>query len=85
MPDRLGLLAIPSLVALGRSSELGRLGAGSDTPAAAFARGLVAAVRSGETPHAAAARLADSTSSLFADVEGRLLLGALSLEVPETR
>lgn len=83
--DRLALLAIPSLVALGRSSELGRLGAGSDAPAAAFARGLVAAVRSGETPHAAAARLADSTSALFADVEGRLLLGALSLEVPETR
>lgn len=77
--DRLDLLGIAARVRLGQNPMLEPSTAEAATPASAFARGLVAAGRSGEGLAEAAGRLGAESAELFADVEGRLLLRALTI------
>ncbi|NNF37643.1 MAG: hypothetical protein HKN71_03180, partial [Gemmatimonadetes bacterium] len=77
--DRLDLLGIAARVRLGQSPVLAPSTTEADTPAAGFARGLVAAVLSGEGLAEAAERLGEGAPDLFAGSEGRLVFRALTL------
>jgi tetratricopeptide (TPR) repeat protein len=77
--DRLDLLAIPSLVALGQTDALGSITNDADTDVGRFAGELIRAVESGEDVGQLSTRLALEHAGLFDDLNGRLLLRALSL------
>jgi hypothetical protein len=76
---RLDLLAIPAFMALGQGDAVRALSAGAATDAGAFATDWVGAIHRGEDAAVAARRLAGAHAALFADLDGRLLLRALSL------
>jgi tetratricopeptide (TPR) repeat protein len=75
--DRLDLLAIPSLAALGRTDALREIWSDTGTAVGRFASGLIRAMENGEDVGEVVARLALEHSTLFDDLEGRMLLRAL--------
>lgn len=76
--DRLDLLGVAARIRLGQSPALGPSTVEVPTMEASFARGLLAAVRGGERLADAVERLRVDAAEIFGDVEGRLLLRALS-------
>jgi thioredoxin-like negative regulator of GroEL len=77
--DRLDLLAIPSLVALGQTDALGTITNDPDTDVGRFAGELIRAVERGEYVGELSTRLAPEHPGLFGDLNGLMLLRALSL------
>jgi hypothetical protein len=77
--DRLDLLAIAALAALGRTDELGTMTYDADTDVGRFASEMARALESSEDVSEVAARLAGEHAGLFEDLLGRMLLRALSL------
>jgi hypothetical protein len=77
--DRLDLLAIPSLVALGRTDALGSITSDADSDVGRFAGELIRAVERGEYVGELSTRLALEHPGLFGDLNGLMLLRALSL------
>ena len=76
--DRLDLLAIPSLVELGRIDELRTITYDTDTDIGLFASEMIGAVESGESIRDVTARLAPEHAGLYDDLLGGMLLRALS-------
>jgi tetratricopeptide (TPR) repeat protein len=76
--DRLDLLAIPSLVALGRTAEISAMWSDTETDVGRFGEELIRAMEGGEDPSEASMRLAAEHSGLFEDLLGRMLLRALA-------
>ncbi len=77
--DRLDLLVIPSLAALGRTEKLRTIWKDTDTDVGRFAVELIRSLESGENVGELASRLAREHASPFDDLVGRTLLRALSL------
>ncbi len=75
--DRLDLLAIPSLVALGRTAEISAMWSDTESDVGRFGEELIRAMEGGEDPSEASMRLAAEHSGLFEDLLGRMLLRAL--------
>ena len=75
--DRLDLLAIASLAALGRSNELAQIWNDADTEVGRFGSEMIGAIENGEDLGEAVMHLAAEHSSLFDDFPGRMLLRAL--------
>jgi hypothetical protein len=76
--DRLDLLAIPSLVALGRTDALGTSWNNTATDVGRFATELIRAIADGMDVREMAQRLGVEHPGLFDDLHGRMLLRALS-------
>jgi tetratricopeptide (TPR) repeat protein len=76
-PNRLDLLSIPALAALGRMEALEATWTSPTTDAGRFGRALIAAIGNGDDVASAAARLAQRYAALFDDLNGRLILRAL--------
>ena len=79
--DRLDLLAIPSLVALGRgrTDALRSMWNDTDTDVGRFATKMIRAVENGSDVREVTERLATEHSGLFDDLLGRMLLRALTV------
>ncbi|MHC4233690.1 MAG: tetratricopeptide repeat protein, partial [Planctomycetota bacterium] len=77
--DRLDLLAIPALTALGRAEELRTMTYETGTELGGFAGEMIRALDSGVATSEAAARVAGEHAGLFDDLLGRMLLRALSV------
>jgi tetratricopeptide (TPR) repeat protein len=77
--NRLDLLAIPSLAALGRSGALRALTFDADTRVGSFAVELIRAIEGGEDMGEVVRRLAAERGGMFGGLDGRLLLRALSI------
>ena len=77
--DRLDLLAIPSLAALGRTEALRALSFNEETDVGTFAAELIRAIERGEDVGDVTSRLAAEHAGLFDGLDGRLLLRALSI------
>ena len=78
-PDRLDLLAIRSLAALGRTDAVRALTYDSDTEVGAFAAEMIRAIEDGEDMRETTLRLAAEYAGLFDGLDGRLLLRTLSI------
>ncbi len=77
--DRLDLLAIPSLAALGRTDALRTIWNDTETDVGRFATEMIRGLESGEHVGELTARLALEHAGLFDDLLGRMLLRALSV------
>jgi tetratricopeptide (TPR) repeat protein len=77
--DRLDLLAIPSLAALGRSGELRRIWKDHDSDIGRFGGALARGLEGGEDVRELTTHLGREHAGLFDDLIGRALLRALSL------
>jgi hypothetical protein len=75
--DRLDLLAIPALTALGRTDEFRAMRYDTDTDVGRFASELVSGLESGQDISEATARLDSEHAGVFDDIVGRMLLRAL--------
>ena len=75
--DRLDLLAIPSLAALGRTDAFGDMVFSTPEDAGALARELIRKFESGVGAGVGMTQLAVAHYAMFADMDGRLLLRAL--------
>jgi tetratricopeptide (TPR) repeat protein len=75
--DRLDLLVIPSLAALGRNDELRGMWNNAETDVGILGSEWVRALESGEGSRDVTTLLASRYPNLFADLEGRMLLRAL--------
>ncbi|NIN11722.1 MAG: DUF5107 domain-containing protein [Gemmatimonadales bacterium] len=77
--NRLDLLTIPSLAALGRTDELRTVWTDRDTDVGQFAGAMIRALESGEEIGELVARFASEHPGLFDGLIGRMLIRALSL------
>jgi predicted negative regulator of RcsB-dependent stress response len=77
--DRLDLLAIPSLAALGRSDLLRTVWNDDDTQVGRFANELIGNLEAGAAVGELAERFAFEYADLFDDLLGRMILRALSI------
>jgi len=75
--DRLDLLAIPSLAALGRTVAPREIWGDTETDVGRFASGMIRALEDGVDVRQVTRRLAAEYAGLFDDFEGRMLLRAL--------
>ncbi len=76
--DRLDLLVIPSLVALGRTTELRVIWRDTDTEVGQLAAEIMSAVESGDEISDVTTRVAGQHLNLFDDLLGGMLLRALA-------
>ena len=76
---RLDVLAIPALVALGRTDAVGAIWNDTETAVGRFGVALIRALENGTDVHEATARLAGEHPALFDDLLGRMLLRTLAL------
>lgn len=81
-PGRLDLLAVPALVAMGRTGELRSFGTAATGAIGRIADAVRSAVATGTDVQAAIAAAGRDEMSLFQDVEGRLLYRALTVGAP---
>ncbi|MCZ6915644.1 MAG: DUF5107 domain-containing protein [Gemmatimonadetes bacterium] len=77
--ERLDLLTIPSLLALGRTEALPTIWNDAETDIGRFAAEMTRAVKNGSEVSQVAARLAAAYPDLFEDLLGRMLLRTLTL------
>jgi len=75
--NRLDLLVIPSLAALGRSFEIGEVWKDTETEVGRLGGEMIRAIETGGDLIATVSRLSADHSGLFADLSGRTLLRAL--------
>ena len=76
---RLDVLAIPALVALGRTDAVGAIWNDTETAVGRFGVALIRALENGTDVQEATARLAGEHPALFDDLLGRMLLRTLAL------
>ena len=81
--DRLDLLVIPTLAALGRTDTLRVIWTDMDSDTGQLAGEMIRAMERGETVHDAVRRPAAEHPALFDDLTGRMLLRALAVTATE--
>jgi tetratricopeptide (TPR) repeat protein len=77
--DRLDLLAIPSLAALGRADDLRAIWRDSETPVGRLGNEMIGALENGRDVRSVTTRPAAEYADLFDDLVGGMLLRALTL------